>query len=80
MKYKHKKWDYCITIRKNILNRSPEILRLLKDKMYQSAICIAHKINYSLLSKYYRLYRCGKNRCCYCGVKIKLINPNKEII
>ena len=45
------------------------IITMLNEKINQTQTCIIHKIDYCFDSPY-RLYRRGKNRCKYCGVKL----------
>ena len=47
-----------------------DLLQYILSKTKQGEICMRHIINYCVCDCY-RLYRRGKNRCKYCGVKIE---------
>lgn len=69
MIYPLREYGRGIEFSSNTLN-DPAVAEMI-DKIDQRNRCALHCMVYSCKNEKYRKYRRGKNRCRYCGVKIK---------
>lgn len=50
---------------------SKKLMKKLFEECRRAEICITHMFHWSLAGSPYKLYKRGKNRCKWCGVKLK---------